>query len=282
MLLDANGRKRTKGDAVKRTTKTTTAVAVLDAAVLLVLRRAPTAALRHLISGTTWSGSRPAVMDAGGVDGVAATFAAAGLWLVAAWVALGLVAVIGARLPGLAGRICGAASKALLPRIVRTALAGSAGLGVLCAAGTAGAVPSPGAQSSAQASATVAALRHPAHLRTADTGPGNQPVPAPAWPFTAPASSTSPVLTPTWPATGVADTRHVDDPAGTTTVRPGDSLWLIAERRLGAHGDTAHIAAAWPRWYAANRDVIGDDPNYIVAGQVLHPPAPATRQESPS
>ena len=268
---------------MKRTSATTTAVAVLDAAVLLVLRRAPTAALRHLTSGAAWSGSRPGAMDAGtGVDGVAASFAAAGLWVVAAWVALGLVAVIGARLPGLAGRICGAASKALLPSLVRTALAGSAGLGVLCAAGTAGAVPSPGADSSARATKTVAALRHPAHLRTADSGPGNKPVPAPAWPLTAPAQGTTPVPTPTWPATGVADSHRVDDPAGTTTVRPGDSLWLIAARRLGADRDTAHIAAAWPRWYVANRDVIGDDPNYIVPGQVLHPPAPATRQESPS
>ena len=273
-----------------KATTATAALSALDASVLFVLRRAPASALRHLTSGAAWSGSRPVAMDAvnGGVDGVAAGFAAAGLWLVAAWVALALVAVIGARLPGLAGRICGAASKALLPRIVRTALAGSAGLGVLCAAGTAGAVPSPGAESSAPASATVAALRHPAHPRTAESGPNSQPVPAPAWPLSAPAQGTTPVPSPTWPVTGVADTHRgtdthrVDDPAGTTTVRPGDSLWLIAARRLGAHPDTTHIAAAWPRWYAANRDVIGDDPNYIVAGQVLHPPTPATRQESPS
>ena len=36
----------------------------------------------------------------------------------------------------------------------------------------------------------------------------------------------------------------------------------------------AAIAREWPRWYAANRAVIGADPDLIVIGQVLTPPSP--------
>ncbi|NEA91149.1 LysM peptidoglycan-binding domain-containing protein, partial [Actinospica acidiphila] len=43
------------------------------------------------------------------------------------------------------------------------------------------------------------------------------------------------------------------------TVRPGDTLSGIAAR----HGTD------WQRLYAANRDVIGDDPDVIVPGQRL-------------
>jgi nucleoid-associated protein YgaU len=33
------------------------------------------------------------------------------------------------------------------------------------------------------------------------------------------------------------------------------------------------VAASWPRWYAANRRVIGADPDLILPGQILRPPA---------
>ena len=58
-------------------------------------------------------------------------------------------------------------------------------------------------------------------------------------------------------------------------VRPGDSLWLIAAHRLGPDASDADVAADWPRWYAANRAVIGDDPSLIEPGQVLQAPPAA-------
>lgn len=63
--------------------------------------------------------------------------------------------------------------------------------------------------------------------------------------------------------------------ADTVSVRvePGDSLWLIAAKRLGAGASDADIAAVWPRWYLANAGVIGDDPALIRPGQVLQAPA---------
>ncbi|NIK62055.1 LysM peptidoglycan-binding domain-containing protein [Kribbella shirazensis] len=58
-------------------------------------------------------------------------------------------------------------------------------------------------------------------------------------------------------------------------VREGDSLWSIAARELGPAATNDAIAARWPDWYAANRQVIGDDPDLILPGQVLRiPPAP--------
>lgn len=55
-------------------------------------------------------------------------------------------------------------------------------------------------------------------------------------------------------------------------VRRGDSLWDIASRHLGAEATATEIAHEWPRWYAANRSRIGDDPDLIVPGQRLVPP----------
>lgn len=56
-------------------------------------------------------------------------------------------------------------------------------------------------------------------------------------------------------------------------VAPGDSLWSIAARQLGPGADDAAVAALWPRWYAANADVVGPDPGLLLPGQVLTPPA---------
>lgn len=59
------------------------------------------------------------------------------------------------------------------------------------------------------------------------------------------------------------------------TVRPGDSLWRITAAHLPADASDAEIAAAWPRWYEANRAVIGADPGLIYPGQVLQTPTGA-------
>lgn len=56
-------------------------------------------------------------------------------------------------------------------------------------------------------------------------------------------------------------------------VRRGDTLWGIAARHLGPHATDQDVAEAWPRWHAANRDVIGADPDLIRPGQLLVRPA---------
>ena len=60
--------------------------------------------------------------------------------------------------------------------------------------------------------------------------------------------------------------------ADAVTVRPGDSLWSIAAEHLGTHA-AEQVAQEWPRWYEANRATIGEEPDLIRPGQVLHAPA---------
>ena len=70
----------------------------------------------------------------------------------------------------------------------------------------------------------------------------------------APAGLAAPISSPTETAVEVA---------------PGDTLWDIAARRLGA-------GASWPAIYALNRDVIGPDPGVIRPGQRLVLPSGST------
>lgn len=59
------------------------------------------------------------------------------------------------------------------------------------------------------------------------------------------------------------------------TVLAGDTLWDIAAAHLGAEASDVQIALEWPRWYAANRGLIGSDPDVLLPGQILLAPAPA-------
>jgi hypothetical protein len=66
-------------------------------------------------------------------------------------------------------------------------------------------------------------------------------------------------------------------------VRRGDTLWSIAERHLGPGSTTAEIAVEWPRWYAANRGLLGADPDRLVPGTRLRPPdSPGPEAAGPS
>ncbi len=86
-----------------------------------------------------------------------------------------------------------------------------------------------------------------------------------------------------------APIRVLADPAGSArppdptprtervhVVRPGDTLWDIAAAALagrdGIPPTSRRIAHYWPRVYAANREVIGDDPDLIHPGQRLRLP----------
>lgn len=55
-------------------------------------------------------------------------------------------------------------------------------------------------------------------------------------------------------------------------VRRGDTLWDLAAHRLGPGATAAEIARTWPLWFAANRSVIGPDPDQLTPGQRLRPP----------
>jgi nucleoid-associated protein YgaU len=70
-----------------------------------------------------------------------------------------------------------------------------------------------------------------------------------------------------YPDRAVAPSRPEPHPANRTVlVRPGDSLWVIAARDLGADPTDAEITARWHALYAANQARIGHDPDRIEPG----------------
>lgn len=103
---------------------------------------------------------------------------------------------------------------------------------------------------------------------------------SPQWaPVEAPA-----VLEPSWRPTALPSAGNLlikepregrsshDAVRGEVVVQPGDSLWAITARYLGPAASDAQVAASWPQWYAANKDVIGENAQLLQPGQVLHPP----------
>jgi hypothetical protein len=58
----------------------------------------------------------------------------------------------------------------------------------------------------------------------------------------------------------------------TAVVRPGDSLWSIATRDLPSDASDRAVTRRWLAIYAANRSLIGPDPDVIEPGQRLHLP----------
>jgi nucleoid-associated protein YgaU len=56
------------------------------------------------------------------------------------------------------------------------------------------------------------------------------------------------------------------------TVETGDTLWSIAADRLPPDSTDSDIDNAWRAWYSANTQVIGDNPDLILPGQLLLPP----------
>lgn len=244
-------------------------IAAADAAVLVLMPPRLTDVVRQLAHPDRW-------LTQAGPDTAIAEVAAMFLWLVAAWLGVGLAAMLLARLPGVLGRACGAASRRLLPATLRRLVAGSVGASVLLApASAAVAAPAAAVAASAAAVAAPAAGQPDAAATPATRLPiAERVLPPPAWPV-----GTVGGHAPAKPRTSQHTRPPEDQPpdhlprARAVRVRPGDSLWLIAARRLGPSAGPAQIAAAWPRWYRANRATIGDDPALIMPGQVLTPPA---------
>jgi len=146
--------------------------------------------------------------------------------------------------------------------------AAAAGVGHHPAPPEASAVPSvdwPGVAEPSQSSAAPTSAPNPAPSRLVRT----RPLPARA-PVVAPPPRVRPVAT---PATATPPA------AAEVVVRPGDSLWTIAARRLGRRATPAAVAASWPGWWTANRSVIGPDPDLIHPGQRLMPPDPDPRRQ---
>jgi hypothetical protein len=91
------------------------------------------------------------------------------------------------------------------------------------------------------------------------------------------ASAEAPLPVPARPVGTVqAGTRAPDnlaDPRSGLVVRPGDSLWRIAEQRLHSSASADEVTALVHRMHHRNRGVIGPDPDLIRPGQRLAVPA---------
>ncbi len=171
-------------------------------------------------------------------------------WLLAGWLLLTVLLTLAGRLPGLAGLACTAVTRRIAPATVRRAV--EVALGLTVAAGVLGASPA----------------------SAAGTGPAAPPAAAVAasLDWTAPAPPASDL---DWPAPAASAPAPAAQQA--VVVRPGDTLWDLAERSLRAAGDAEptdrEVARAWPAWWAANRDAVGDDPDLLRPGTSLAPPA---------
>lgn len=199
----------------------------------------------------------PTAPDTAVVAAVAAVAYVVAGWLLVVATAVALAAT-GGRLGGAAHR----AQRVLAPLAVRRAVALALGLAVVTgAAGPAAAEPGPAGGSPISVSA-ASGLDWPA-IPATPTTPATPTAPATPDPSTA------------RPAPAVPNASADGQPV---VVRPGDSLWRLAERDLADREDRAvsdrEVAAAWPSWWSANRDVVGPDPDLLRPGAVLTPPAP--------
>lgn len=208
-----------------------------------------------------------------GADQAISALCAAALWVTALWLGMGLAASLAASGPGRLGELGARTADHLLPRALGRVLAGTAGLSILAATGT--------------AAATVPTAVAP--TVSASVGPTSTP----GWPTAGPVlpdvSVGWPTDTPVSSPTSTVDRTPVR--ARTVVVASGDSLWQLAARQLATRGPTAHrlggepapasapapapaqIAATWRQWFAANRAVIGPDPGLLHPGEILTVPA---------
>jgi hypothetical protein len=76
--------------------------------------------------------------------------------------------------------------------------------------------------------------------------------------------------------TNTNTTSETADPPA-LVVEPGDSLWAIAQERLGAGATPEQIAEEVERIHALNRGRIADDPNLLFPGQELRLAAPGVQ-----
>lgn len=166
-----------------------------------------------------------------------------------AWALLGYLVLVGAltvavERSGAAGATRAAVLRRCAPAGLRRTVAATLGIGLLVGSGT-----------GAAGAARPASFDWPIRAAATSTSAAS---PAPA---AVPAVSSEPDQGP-----GGPDQPH------RVVVAVGDTLWAISAAALPTGADNHTIAQAWPSWWAANREVIGDDPDLLFPGQRLRPP----------
>lgn len=172
-----------------------------------------------------------------------------------AWVGLGLLVSVTATLPGRIGRRATGLAAHLAPATVRH------WAGLLLGVALAGTIAPAGA------AAAPAALTQAVAPAPGWAGEESSPAPSPEWTAT---PDWTPLPVREQPPVSLTVQREVAaDESHQVVVRRGDTLWDLAAAFLSPDATDAQIAAEWQRWHAANREVIGPDPDLILPGQVL-------------
>ena len=231
-------------------------------------------------------------------------------WLLAAWLLLTVLVTAGTHLPGAGGRLLAPVARRVAPAAVRRAI--EVALGLTVAVGVLGATPAAAAAGTPPTAAGDALTTRDLGAPVGGAPPLDWPAGPPAppassppataldWPGTTPAASTEPAAS-TASATSTEPSASTEPAASTASaldtasalstepaapggpgtadpvvVQPGDSLWALAEQGLAARGHAdpsdAEVAQAWPAWWSANREVVGDDPDLLHPGTTLLPP----------
>lgn len=226
------------------------------------------------VAAGTWprdSSSGPASVD----EVLVAALAWAGA-LLTGWLAVTSLVVLVASAPGVVGSVFDRLARLLTPHFARRVLS-------LTLGATVGTVALPAPAAVATSTADAGGRQHDLPAPTPGYAVSGQavtpvtkggddgsapPAPRPGWLPDPPPPTISPhharLLAPAL--------RPTSTTSDTLTVRRGDTLWSIAAAHLGPGATDAEVAAEWPRWYEANRAVIGDDPDEIVPGQQLRAP----------
>lgn len=279
---------------------------------LLALAPSPAATratLDHLAAGSTSAES-----------GLVALLGMVG-WLCLLWLVSGAVLSVAGALPGAVGRLAARAARRVAPAVVRRAVEAAMGVSLVTGtlgatsayadpplpvhsaapvlgdvgpfdrpvSSSSGATSEPGrAASAAPVPSASPSPAGPAAVITVAPGDGSFLIEIPSAAPQVPGERPTPAATPRGPRVA-ADPALVTGPvrprdsasSAEVVVRRGDTLWGLAAARLGADAGAREIDAEWRRWYAANRAVIGADPNLILPGQRLTAPAataaPTTR-----
>jgi hypothetical protein len=167
-------------------------------------------------------------------------------WALAGWLLLVAVSASLARVPGAAGRASDRLASRLAPaglrRLVELSLGRTVAIGAVA----------------------VEPVSAGTHL------PPAPPVAAASLDWPTPPTPAAAALD--WNPPGVTATPPAP-PARPVVVQPGDSLWAIAADHLPTGTSDAQIAQTWPRWWTANREAVGPDPDLIHPGLALVPPA---------
>lgn len=194
------------------------------------------------------------------------------------WLLLGMMLSLLSALGGRSGhRRLGAGIDKLIPGfLARLGVAAIGGSLILATPANAAALQSPTVQQLATHSTGEPAPAGPEEATdpeaTANPGPHGEPGDAAGT-----TAAESEVLSPGWLPQRISLPLQrllggATRPSREVVVRPGDTLWSIAARHLAPEATTGDIAEAWPQWYAANRELIGPNPDSLAVGLVLTQP----------